>query len=219
MSTESLTAGSSVSDSSLVRRGMVLQWATILHAVLECLVGLGAGVAAGSVVLFGFGLDSLIEVFSALIVIWRLLMQGNRTRRAAVDAVSVRFVGVCFVALAAYVTYDSGLALAHREIPQESLVGILLAAFSVVFMPLLARAKRRLASEIDSSALRADSIQSDLCAYLSGILLVGLGLNALFGWWWADPVAALMMVPIIGKEGVQALRGKICGCATCAPTL
>lgn len=204
------------SDRSYVRWGMVLQWATIAHALLETSVALAAGVAAGSVVLFGFGLDSLIEVVSALIVVWRLLLQNNLARRGIADAISLRVVGVCFMALGAYVTYDSGLALMHHERPEESLPGILLAAFSVVFMPLLARAKRRLAGEIDSSAMRADSVQSDLCAYLSGILLAGLGLNALFGWWWADPVAALMMVPIMVREGVQALKGQTCGCNVCA---
>jgi divalent metal cation (Fe/Co/Zn/Cd) transporter len=195
---------------------MVYQWATIAHALLECFVGLFAGAAAGSVVLFGFGLDSLIEVASALIVVWRLTLQGNQLRRAVADAVSLRVVGVCFIALAGYVSYDSGLALVRHEKPEESLPGILLAMFSVVFMPLLARAKRRLATEISSSAMQADSIQSDLCAYLSGILLIGLGLNALFGWWWSDPVAALLMVPIITREGIQALRGRTCGCAACA---
>jgi len=179
------------------------------------MVAVAAGVAAGSVVLFGFGLDSLIEVFSALIVVWRLMVHRQEARREGVDAVGVRFVGVCFVALACYVSYDATLGLVHRELPSESIPGILLAAFSVVAMPMLARAKRRLAVEIDSAALSADSIQSDLCAYLSGILLLGLGLNALFGWWWADPVAALLMVPIILREGYQALKGKSCGCATC----
>ncbi len=166
--------------------------------------------------LFGFGLDSLIEVVSALIVVWRLMLQQNAGKRAGADAIGLRFVGVCFVALATYVTFDSCLALSHREIPHESLPGILLAVFSVIAMPLLARAKRKLAREIGSAAMSADSIQSDLCAYLSAILLLGLGLNALWGWWWADPIAGLLMVPIIFREGVQALRGRACGCAACA---
>ncbi len=197
---------------------MFFQWLTICHGLLETIVALSSGVAAGSVVLFGFGLDSLIEVLSASIVIWRLVVQSDSVRRSAVDRLGLRFVGFCFLALGAYVAYDSVLALIHREQPRESVAGMILAAFSVVAMPLLARAKRSLANELNSSAMGADSVQSDLCAYLSAILLVGLLLNWRFGWWWADPVAALLMVPIMLKEGIQALQGKSCTCAVCAPT-
>jgi divalent metal cation (Fe/Co/Zn/Cd) transporter len=197
----------------LVRRGMAYQWLTIGHGLLETAVALGAGVAAGSIVLFGFGLDSLIEVCSAFIVIWRLMVQHNAAKRSVVDSYGVRFVGVGFVVLATYVLYDSCHGLFGHELPHESVPGIVLAAFSVVAMPLLARAKRKLAAEIQSGAMGADSVQSEICGYLSGILLVGLGLNWLFGWWWADPVSALFMVPIIAREGILALQGKACGCA------
>jgi divalent metal cation (Fe/Co/Zn/Cd) transporter len=201
-----------IAEPRLVRRGMVYQWLTIGHGVLETLVALGAGVAAGSVVLFGFGLDSLIEVLSAAIVVWRLFLQSDHTRRNIADRIGLRVVGICFVGLGLYVGYDAILALIHREIPHESLPGMALAAFSVVFMPLLARAKRNLAQELESSAMGADSVQSHLCACLSGILLVGLVLNWAFHWWWADPAAALLMVPIILREGLLALQGKSCTC-------
>ncbi|HEY5884529.1 MAG TPA: cation transporter, partial [Pyrinomonadaceae bacterium] len=125
-------------------------------------------------------------------------------------AISLRIVGACFVILAIYVTYDSVKSLIRREAPEESLVGIILAAVSLVVMPLLVRAKRRVARAINSGALMADSKQTELCTYLSAILLGGLLLNAVFGWWWADPIAAFIMVPIIVKEGIEALRGETC---------
>lgn len=122
----------------------------------------------------------------------------------------MRIVGACFGVLAIYVSYDSIKSLSRSEAPEESLIGILLAAVSLIVMPLLVRAKRKVARAINSGALMADSKQTELCTYLSAILLGGLLLNALFGWWWADPVAALIMVPIIVKEGVEALRGETC---------
>src|SRR6185369_5117677 len=126
------------------------------------------------------------------------------------EAVTLRVVGVCFLALAAYVAYDSVSALLRREPPQESLPGIILAIASLIAMPLLARAKRRVAKGINSGAMFADARQTDFCVYLSAILLGGLLLNALLGWWWADPIAALVMVPIIVKEGIEGLRGEAC---------
>jgi divalent metal cation (Fe/Co/Zn/Cd) transporter len=125
---------------------------------------------------------------------------------------------VCFVLLAIYVSYDSITALISREAPEESVVGIVLAAVSLVVMPLLVRSKRRVARAIKSRALIADSKQTELCTYLSAILLGGLLLNALLGWWWADPSAALVMVPIIAKEGIEALRGDTCCDVACSPT-
>jgi divalent metal cation (Fe/Co/Zn/Cd) transporter len=125
----------------------------------------------------------------------------------------LRIVGGCFIALALYILFDAGKALISHEAPQPSVLGMAVAAVSVIVMPFLARAKRRVALGIESSAMVADSRQADFCAYLSAILLVGLLLNAAWGWWWADPVAALVMVPIIAKEGVDSLRGRACGCA------
>jgi divalent metal cation (Fe/Co/Zn/Cd) transporter len=127
-----------------------------------------------------------------------------------VEAISLKIVGACFVLLAIYVSYDSVKSLIRREAPQESIVGIVLAAVSLIVMPLLVRAKRNVARGIKSAALMADSKQTELCTYLSAILLGGLLLNALLGWWWADPVAALVMVPIIVKEGIEGLRGETC---------
>ncbi|HWD38960.1 MAG TPA: cation transporter, partial [Fimbriimonas sp.] len=200
----------------LVRRGMTLQILTVLHGLLEAGIGLWGAAAAGSVALMGFGIDSLIEVLSALIVVWRLTTHADQDRRERADRIGLRFVGMCFVALAVYVCCDSGLSLLRHEQPRESIPGICVAVFSVVLMPFLARAKRKLSDEIESSAMRADSKQTDICAYLSAILLVGLALNAAFRWWWADPVAGLAMAPIIFREGVLALQGKACGCPTCA---
>ena len=199
-----------IQRASLVRQGRRLEYFTIGYNSLEGLVAVAAGLIAGSIALVGFGFDSLIEVTSGAALLWRLHADVNEERRERVEAISLRIVGVCFVILALYVSYDSIKSLIRREAPEESIVGIVLAAVSLVIMPLLVRAKRKVARGIKSSALMADSKQTELCTYLSGILLLGLLLNALFGWWWADPVAALIMVPIIAKEGIEALRGETC---------
>lgn len=194
----------------LIRRGRYLEYFTIGYNSLEGLIAVGAGLIAGSIALVGFGFDSLIEVTSGSILLWRLHADVDEARRERIEAISLRLVGVLFVVLAIYVTYDSARSLLRREPPEESIVGIVLAAVSLVVMPLLVRAKRRVARGINSGALMADSKQTELCTYLSAILLGGLLLNALLGWWWADPVAALVMVPIIAKEGIEALRGETC---------
>jgi len=204
------------SREALVRRGRRLEYFTILYNSLEGLIAIVLGLLAGSIALVGFGFDSVIEVTSGAALVWRLRADADQARRERAEAVALRVVGVSFLALAAYVTYDSVASLIRREEPSESVPGIVLAVASLAIMPLLARAKRRVASAIGSGALRADAKQTELCTYLSAILLGGLVLNALLGWWWADPVAALVMVPIIAKEGVEALRGEQCGCSeTC----
>lgn len=175
--------------------------------VLEAVVAVGAGLLAGSAALVGFGVDSVIESSSGAVMLWRLRAGARGEAR---ERTALRLVGVSFLLLAAYVTYDAARALALREPPEASYVGVGVAALSLVVMPLLARAKRRVAADLGSRAMRADSRQTDLCAYLSAILLAGLALNALFGLWWADPAAALVMVPIIAREGVEALRGETC---------
>lgn len=195
---------------ALIQRGRWLEYFTIGYNSLEGLIAVAAGLIAGSIALVGFGFDSLIEVTSGGVLLWRLQADVDDARRERVEAVSLRAVGACFVVLAIYVSYDSIKSLIRREAPEESLVGIVLAAVSLVVMPLLVRAKRKVARGIKSNALMADSKQTELCTYLSAILLGGLLLNALLGWWWADPVAALIMVPIIVKEGVEALRGETC---------
>ena len=189
------------------RAGRRLEYLTLGWNIAEAVVAVTAGVLAGSVALIGFGVDSVIESLSGAVLLWRLWSHSEdpgRERRA------LKLVGVSFLILAAYVAFEAGKSLVNREPPDASTVGIVLAAVSLVVMPLLARAKRRVAARLGSRALVADSRQTDLCAFLSAILLVGLGLNALFGWWWADPVAGLIMVPIIAREGVEALRGEAC---------
>jgi divalent metal cation (Fe/Co/Zn/Cd) transporter len=195
---------------ALIRRGKQLEYATIGYNSLEGIIAISAGLLAGSVALVGFGFDSVIEVISGATLLWRLYADVDEERRELVEQRALRIVGWSFLLLAAYVTFDAGKALIRREPPDESMIGIGIAALSLVIMPLLVRAKRRVAAAIGSKALDADATQTALCTYLSAILLGGLLLNALVGWWWADPVAALVMVPIIVKEGLEGIRGERC---------
>jgi len=197
-----------------VRRGRRLEVVTILWNSLEALIAIGAGLVAGSIALVGFGFDSVIEVSSGLALLWRLSIDSDIKRRDRVERMTLKLVGVSFIALAVYVLIDAIAALVRHEPPSTTFVGIALAGLSLIVMPVLAKAKRRVASQIRSAALEADSRQTDICAYLSAILLGGLLLNALAGWWWADPIAAIIMVPIITKEGIEALQGKTC-CDDC----
>ena len=192
------------------RRGRWLQYITIAWNSLECLVALIAGFLAGSIALVGFGFDSAIEVTSSLAALWRLRWDADEARREAAERHTLRIIGGCFLLLAAYVSYDAIRALVERRAPEHSTFGILLAAFSLIVMPLLVRLKRPIASRLGSGALEAEARQTRICAYLSAILLVGLGLNAWLGWWWADPLAGLLMVPVIAWEGAEAIRGRTC---------
>jgi divalent metal cation (Fe/Co/Zn/Cd) transporter len=194
----------------LVLRGEKLEYFTIGYNSLEGLVSIVAGIVAGSVSLVGFGLDSLIEVTSGAALLWRLHHDLDPSRREDIERKTLRIVGWCFVALAVYIAYESAASLIRHEPPERSLPGIIIAALSVVVMPVLAKAKRRVARGIGSAAMHADSRQTDFCTYLSAILLGGLLLNAFFGFWWADPVAGLVMVPIIVKEGIEGWRAKAC---------
>lgn len=187
-----------------VRRGRTLEYFTIGWNSLEAVVAITFGILAGSVALIGFGIDSIIESSSGVILLWRLTAGEER------EQLALRLVGISLLVLASYVAFDAVKSLIAQERPDESYVGIVLAAVSLIIMPLLAREKRKVAAKLNSHALQADSRQTDICAYLSAILLGGLLLNALFGWWWADPTAALVMTPIIAKEGVEALQGKTC---------
>jgi divalent metal cation (Fe/Co/Zn/Cd) transporter len=171
-------------------------------------VAILAGTAVGSVALIGFGIDSGIELSASLAALWRLRKDADAEKREHAERLTHRLIGVLFLALALYVAVEAGAALLNRDTPETSSVGIVLAALSLLVMPLLARAKRNVAVQLDSRALRAESMQTNLCTVLSGILLAGLGLNALFGWWWADPIAAIAMVPIIAKEGIEGVRGE-----------
>jgi len=193
-----------------MRKGRRLEYFTLGWNLTEALVGISAGVIAGSIALIGFGMDSIIESFSGASLLWRL-QSGEADEKC--EQIALKLVGVSFFVLAVYVAADAIKTLIQREPPAASIVGICLSAVSIVVMPVLASAKRRVAARLNSRALVADSRQTDLCAYLSGILFVGLVLNALFGWWWADSMAAILMVPIITREGIEAFRGDSCeGC-------
>jgi divalent metal cation (Fe/Co/Zn/Cd) transporter len=176
--------------SDLVRHGQRLEYFTIAYNSAEGFISIIAGLIAGSVSLIGFGLDSIIEVASGAAMLWRLHHDLDHSRREQVERTTLRIVGWCFIALALYIAYQSGSALIGHEIPERSIPGLIVAAVSVVVMPVLAKAKRRVAAGIGSGAMHADSRQTDFCTYLSAILLGALLLNAVFGWWWADPVAA-----------------------------
>lgn len=196
----------------LVARGRQLEYFTIIWNCLESIVAIGAGLMAGSIALVGFGFDSVIESLSGATLLWRL-REGEKGERR--ERTALKIVGVSFLLLAGYVAFDAAKSLIGRQPPEASYVGIGLALLSLVVMPLLASKKRRVAAQLNSRALQADSRQTDLCAYLSAILIGGLLLNALFGWWWADPLAALVMVPIIAKEGFTALKGETCSECGC----
>jgi divalent metal cation (Fe/Co/Zn/Cd) transporter len=167
-----------------------------------------AGALAGSISLVGFGIDSFIEVTSGGVLLWRMSVDADVRKRERREKLSLRIVGVCFLALGAYVDYESISDLVGRKSTEHSIPGIVLACVSLVVMSLLSRAKENVGNELGSSAMHADAKQTDFCVYLSVILLLGLLLNAALGWWWADPAAALIMVPLIAKEGVEAMRGE-----------
>jgi divalent metal cation (Fe/Co/Zn/Cd) transporter len=196
------------SRTALVRRGFALNYLTIGYNVVEAFVALASGIIAGSVALVGFGLDSVIEVTASGAAQCRLRADLDAARRERVERATLRIIGWSFLALAAYVAYDSASALLRRDPPEGSVVGLVLLALSVVVMPVLARAKRRVARAMTSRALDAEATQTSLCAYLSVIALTGVALNAALGWWWADPLAALAMVPIIAREGLEGVRGE-----------
>ncbi len=198
----------------LVLKGWKLEIFTVLWNLLEGIIAITSGIIAGSIALVGFGFDSGIEVLSGLILIVRLSLDEHEERREMIETWSLLLVGISFLLLAAYIGYDSLSLLLKHQAPERSFVGIALAAVSLFVMPWLARQKRKIASSINSVALAADARQTDFCVYLSAILLIGLVLNALFGFWWADPLAALLMLPFIAKEGIDGLRGKSC-CDTC----
>jgi len=198
---------------SIARRGRRLEYFSVGWNVLEGLVAIVAGSMAGSISLVGFGIDSFIEVTSASVLLWRMSVDADIARRERNERLALKIVGGSFLALSAYIGYESVADLIRRQAPEHSLAGIVLACASLLVMPLLSRAKRKVGTALGSAAMHADATQTDFCVYLSAILLVGLLLNALFGLWWADPVAALVMVPIIVKEGLGGLRGEGCRCA------
>ena len=187
------------------QRATRLAWATIVWNVVEAIVAISAGTAASSIALVGFGLDSTVEVMSAVVIVWQFRgLAEDRERRA------LKFIAVSFFALAAYVAVQAIIDLLRRSEPGSSSVGIGLAIASLIVMPMLARAKRRNGDAMGSATVVADSNQTKLCAYLSAILLAGLILNATAGWWWADPIAALGIAVLAINEGREAWRGESC---------
>ena len=192
----------------LGRRAQHLAAASVAYNVIEAVIAISAGVVAGSVALVGFGLDSLVEVSSGLIVLWqfRHKIPASRERRA------LRLMALSFFALAAYVTFEAVRALTGGGDPEVSKVGIGLAIASLAIMPFLSWAQRRTGRSLGSSAVVADSTQTLLCTYMSAVLLIGLLLNATLGWSWADPVAGLIIAAVAFREGLQAWRGEVCGC-------
>ena len=194
-------------------RALRLEWFTVGWTSLEAIVGITAAIRASSVALLGFGADSVIEVASAGVLIWRLRAERTASDPAAIrrlDLRAHRLVAFSLVALAVYIVVDAGLSLWKGGRPHPTLVGILLTLVTIAVMYWLARAKRRTAAALDSCSLRADSFQATACMWLSAITLAGIGLNALFGWWWADPAAALCMPVFLVQEARKAWRGESC---------
>ena len=190
----------------LTRRVRLLVAGTIAYNVVEAVVAITAGTLASSTALIGFGLDSVIEVSSAAAVAWQFASPDHERR----ERTALRIIAVSFFALAGYVTVESGRALLGGDRAEHSTVGLVLAAVSLVVMPVLSATQRRTGRELGSASAVADSKQTLLCTYLSAVLLVGLAVNSVFGWWWADPVAALVIAVFAVKEGREAWRGDAC---------
>lgn len=186
-------------------RVVVLAWLTVGWNVVEAVVAIVAGRAAGSLALIGFGLDSMIEVASAAVIIWQFSGADEEREERA-----LRLIAVSFFALGLYVMGQAGFDFVAGREPESSTIGLLLAVASLTVMPILAMAKRAAGAQLGSATVTADSQQTWLCTYLSVVLLIGLLLNAAFGWWWADPTAALIIAALAIREGVEAWRGNSC---------
>jgi len=192
------------SHPALARRASRLATFSVAYNVLEAVVAITSGLLAGSIALVGFGLDSVIEVTSALTILWRFRRAPQEQEHA--ESRAVKLVGATFFALAAYVTYEAITDLWLRRTPSFSIPGLVIAALSFIIMPILGFAKRRLAIKLASRALAADAVETLLCSYLSATLLLGVAANGWLGWWWADPIAALCMVPCMIWEGLEAFE-------------
>ena len=192
----------------LGRRAQLLAGASVAYNAVEAVVAIGAGAVASSIALIGFGLDSIVEMSSGLIILWqfRHRMPETRERRA------LRLIAISFFMLAGYVTFESIRALIGGEAAAPSTVGIVVAALSLIVMPALSWAQRRTGRELGSTTVVADSKQTLLCTYLSGVLLVGLVVNSVLGWWWADPAVGLVVATLAVREGLAAWRGESCTC-------
>jgi divalent metal cation (Fe/Co/Zn/Cd) transporter len=194
----------------LERRARLLAWGGNAWHLVEFLVAVAAGLAAGSVALIGFGVDSLIETLAAFVILW--LFTGGRGASGSAERRAQRLVAASYFVLVAYIAIEAVRTLAGGDHPDASWVGIGLAALTAPTMPLLARAKRSVGLRLGSSATVSEAAQNMICAYLSVALLAGLLLNAVLGWWWADPAAALVIAAVAGREGVESWRGDACAC-------
>jgi len=204
----------------LVRRGLALEYLTVCWNIVEGIVSVAAALAASSVALLGFGIDSFVETTSGLILIWRLRAERHARNPEEIERLDQRahkLVGLSLFLLAAYIAFDAAKTLITRERPASTMVGIAITSLSLAVMWWLARAKRRTARGLGSRALEADSFQTTACFWLSLVTLGGIALNAAFGWWWADPVAALGMTWFLVAEGREAWRGEDCGCSGGGP--
>ena len=188
--------------------GKKLEYFTIAWHLLEGGISLFAGITASSLSLVGFGVDSLIELFSGTAMLWRIKVDHRLEQRQRNEMLTLKFIGWCFMVLALYLILESTASLLHQEAPERSPVGIVIAVLSLIVMPLVSRAKRRIGARLHSPAMNADAKQADFCAYLAAILLAGLLLNYFLHWWWADPLAAIVMALIIGNEGINASLGQ-----------
>lgn len=196
----------------LARRARLLSWASLAWMSVEGAVAIIAGLVAGSIALIGFGIDSMIEGFASVIIIWRFT--GARKFSEHSERRAQKLVAIQFFILAPYVGIESIRALVNGERPEESLVGVVLAAGSVVIMPMLGVAKQRIADQIGSAATKGEGRQNLLCAYLAGALLVGLLGNALGGAWWLDPIVGILIAAVAVREGLEAWRGEGCACVS-----
>ncbi len=189
----------------LIQKALKLEYFLISYNVIEAIASVLLGFAAGSIALIGFGFDSVIEVTAGSILVWRLSHKGNKEEEKKKEKIALKVVGLTFFALALYVSYESIKMLVLQEKPEYTHWGMLIAVLSILIMPALGFMKLSIGEKIGSKALKADAKETLFCAYLSVTLLLGLGLNTLWGWWWADPVAALVMVFFLLKEGREAL--------------
>ena len=208
MTASSIAAPPVPGRDALVRRAKALAWLGMVWHGIEAVVAIVAGVAAGSIALIGFGIDSVVEAMAGFVLLWRFAATRHASEGAERSA--QKLIAVSFYLLAAYVSFEAVRALAGGEQPEGSTVGIVLAAATLVTMPPLARAKVRVAHELRSSATRAEGRQNMVCAYLAAALLVGLTANAALGWWWADPIAALVIAAVAVREGREAWQGRAC---------
>ena len=195
---------------ALEQRAKLLAWGGNAWHVVEFAIAVGAGIAAGSVALVGFGIDSVIEALAGGVIVW--LFSGGRGASGQAERRAQRLIAASYAILVAYIAVEATRDLLGSQHPQASWVGIGLAAFTAPTMPLLARAKRNVGRKLNSSATVSEASQNMICAYLSVALLVGLLANALAGWWWADPAAALVIAAVAAREGVESWRGESCDC-------